>query len=253
MWSLSKRKGDEAPSSHAPANGMRLYVFGDVHGRFDLFSAARRFVAEDVALRSPERPLALFLGDLIDRGPGSADVVDALSVGDFPIPSVVLRGNHEQMLLEGLTEDRPLEAWVRNGGVATLHSYGVPVDTFENLEDVRQAIRKAVPARHLSFLEGLGTSAVSGDYFFCHAGVRPEVPLTEQVDADLLWIRKPFLESRRYHGKMIVHGHTPVPVPELLANRINIDTGGYATGNLTCLMLEGQEVTPYTIQAGAGS
>lgn len=251
MWSLTNRRGDDGPAAHAPAAGMRLYVFGDIHGRFDLFAAARRFVADDVAQRQPDRPLAVFLGDLIDRGLGSAEVVEALSTNDFPIPSVVLRGNHEQMLLEGLTEDRPLEAWLRNGGVATLHSYGLSAETFESLDEVRDAIRRSVPAHHWAFLNGLGTSAISGDYFFCHAGVRPEVPLADQVDADLLWIRRPFLESRRYHGKMIVHGHTPVPVPELLANRINIDTGGYATGNLTCLMLEGEEVVPYTIQATA--
>lgn len=249
MWSFSKRKEDVPAAAHAPAPGMRLYVFGDVHGRFDLFCAARRFVAEDVALRRPARPLAVFLGDLIDRGPGSADVLEALATGDFPVPCVVLRGNHEQMLLDGLAVDKPLEAWLRNGGVATLTSYGIPVDTFENLDDVRVAIRQYVPEHHMAFLGGLGSSAVSGDYFFCHAGVRPDVPLDAQVDADLIWIRRPFLDSRRYHGKMVVHGHTPVAVPELLANRINIDTGAYATGNLTCLILEGEEVIPYTVQA----
>jgi serine/threonine protein phosphatase 1 len=252
MWSFSTKKDGEAPSSHAPAPGMRLYVFGDVHGRFDLFASARRFVADDVALRQPARPLALFLGDLIDRGPESAGIVEALATGDFPIPSVVLRGNHEQMMLDGLREDRPLEAWLRNGGFATLSSYGIAVDGFETLDDVRDAIHRQVPEHHLAFMEGLGTSAVSGDYFFCHAGVRPEVPLFAQVDADLLWIRRPFLESRRYHGKMVVHGHTPVAVPELLPNRIGIDTGAYASGNLTCLILEGEEVIPYTVQPDFG-
>lgn len=250
MWKFTARKTEEAPASHSPATGMRLYVFGDVHGQFDLFEAGRRFVADDVTLRRPERPLAVFLGDLIDRGPGSAEVVQALATGDYPVPSVTLRGNHEQMLLDGLVEDRPLEAWLRNGGVATLESYAIPVDTFETLDDVRVAIRSTVPPHHLAFLENLATSAVSGDYFFCHAGVKPEVALELQDDADLLWIRRPFLESRRYHGKMIVHGHTPVAVPELLANRINIDTGAYATGNLTCLILEGEEVIPYTVQGG---
>jgi serine/threonine protein phosphatase 1 len=178
--------------------------------------------------------------------------VQALSSGDFPVPFVVLKGNHEQMFLDGLSQDGPLDAWLRNGGVATLVSYGIAVDTLASLDDVRDAIRTSVPEAHWTFLSDLGTSAVSGDYFFCHAGIRPDVPLAAQVDADLMWIRKPFLDSRRMHPKMIVHGHSPVALPELLPNRINIDTGAYATGNLTCLILEGDQVTPVTIQADLG-
>ncbi len=249
MWSRLTRRGEPEKPALQPAAGMRIYAFGDVHGRFDLFDAARRFIAGDVAQARPERPFAIFLGDIVDRGPASAAVVQSLAEQDFPVPFLVLRGNHEQMMLEALLEDGPLESWLRNGGVETLMSYDVALDECRDLGDVRTALLRAIPTEHLTFLQGLPTSAHSGDYFFCHAGIRPDVPLDKQVEADLMWIRKPFLESRRKHPKMIVHGHTPVQQPEFLPNRINIDTGAYATGNLTCLILDGFDAVPVSIRA----
>jgi serine/threonine protein phosphatase 1 len=249
MWSRLTRRGETQRPVLKPAAGMRIYAFGDIHGRFDLFDAARRFVATDVAQASTERPFAIFLGDVVDRGPASAAVVQSLAEQDFPVPFLVLRGNHEQMMLDALREDGPLESWLRNGGVETLMSYDVSLEECRDLGDVRNALLRAVPTEHLTFLQGLPTSAHSGDYFFCHAGIRPDVPLDKQAEADLMWIRKPFLESRKKHPKMIVHGHTPVQQPEFLPNRINIDTGAYATGNLTCLILDGEDAVPVSIRA----
>jgi serine/threonine protein phosphatase 1 len=250
MWNFLTRRADqEVPGPLRPAAGMRVYAFGDVHGRFDLFDAARRFVVSDIEQARPERPFALFLGDVIDRGPSSAAVVECLAQGDFPVPALTLRGNHEQMMLEAMGDDVALEGWLKNGGVETLMSYNVSLEDCRDLADVRRALLDAVPADHLRFLGSLPASAVSGDYFFCHAGIRPDVPLEEQVERDLLWIRRPFLESRRKHPKMIVHGHTPVQQPEFLPNRINIDTGAFATGNLTCLLLDGDDAMPVSIHA----
>ena len=128
-----------------PAAGMRLYAFGDVHGRFDLFDAARRFIAGDVEQAKPERPFGIFLGDIVDRGPASAAVVECLARQDFPIPFLVLRGNHEQMLLDALLEDGPLESWLRNGGVETLMSYDIALDECRDLGEAHS---------HHLYLEG---------------------------------------------------------------------------------------------------
>lgn len=228
---------------------MRLYVVGDLHGRRDLFDNLARFVAEDVRHSRPARPFAVFLGDVIDRGPGSASILASLVSGEFPIPFICLRGNHEQMLLDSLQSDAALDAWLRNGGTATLQSYGLDFADYEDIGALRRVMRAAIPQEHLAYLSALPTAAVSGDYFFCHAGVRPDVALDDQQERDLLWIRKPFLQSTRDFGKRVVHGHTPVSEPEILPNRINIDTGAYATGMLTCLLLDKDLLRPVAITA----
>ena len=96
-----------------------------------------------------------------------------------------------------------------------------------------------MPQRHLDFLTGLALSHSVGDYFFAHAGVRPGIPLGQQLPQDLMWIRKEFLESSKNHGKVVVHGHSLLRKPENLPHRIGIDTGAFATNVLTCLVLEG--------------
>jgi serine/threonine protein phosphatase 1 len=247
MWGLLRRKTTDAMRLTSPAPGMRVYAVGDLHGRIDLFEKLRDFVGLDQRQTPSERPLAVFLGDVIDRGPGSADIVQGLVSGDFPVPFVALRGNHEQMLLDSLTSEVALEGWLRNGGVTTLMSYGINLSDYALLRDVRDAMAAGIPQAHLEYMATMPTAATSGDYFFCHAGVRPDVSLEEQSERDLLWIRKPFLTSTRDFGKRVVHGHSPVASPEVLPNRINIDTGAYATGLLTCLVLDGTTVNPVRI------
>lgn len=180
------------------------------------------------------------LGDYVDRGPASRGVLDLLSAQPFPTFYVALKGNHEALLESFLTDPEVGEHWRRLGGVETLHSYGVPVGDMmrgKNFARAAEALRAAIPAEHLAFLRSLKTSHVEGKYFFCHAGVRPGVPLDRQCDDDLLWIRNEFLDSQMDFGKIVVHGHTPQPEPEVLPNRINIDTGAFATGMLTCVVL----------------
>lgn len=250
MWGLLGRKMKGAGRDTSPAPGMRIYAVGDLHGRGDLFAELKRFVTADQQEVRPARPLTVFLGDLIDRGPDSAAIVQSLVSGDFPQPFLVLKGNHEQMMLDSLESDTSLEAWLRNGGVSTLQSYGVATAELADFAEVRTAMLAAVPQAHFDFIRNLPTAAKSGDYFFCHAGVRPGVPLDQQQERDLLWIRKPFLQSHKDFGLRVVHGHSPAAEPEILPNRINIDTGAYASGQLTCLVLDGTSLKVEKIMSG---
>ena len=185
--------------------------------------------------------LTVTLGDYVDRGPASRGVLERLSANPFPTPYVALKGNHE-LLLEAFLADPALgPQWRDFGGLETLHSYGVPVGRFmmgRDYDGGGGALRDAMPAQHAGFLQSLKISHSHGKYFLCHAGVRPGVPLDRQDEHDLLWIRDEFLDSDMDFGKIVVHGHTPVEQPEVKANRINIDTGAFATGQLTCVALD---------------
>ena len=218
-----------------------MYCVGDIHGRDDLLGELAGRVAADIGGRSFERYLTVFLGDYVDRGLGSMRVVEQLAHGKWPTPILALAGNHEDLLLAFLEDPAVLEAWRSLGGLETLHSYGVNVGSAMAGRDfgaVQQAFATRFPQSHRHFLESLKVSTTIGDYFFCHAGVRPGVPLDRQDREDLLTIRSPFLSSEAEHGKVVVHGHTPSIAPEVRPNRIGIDTAAYATNRLTCLVLE---------------
>ena len=232
--------------------GTRVYAIGDVHGRDDLLGELAGLIERDCA-NAPAEAVTLLLGDYVDRGPHSAAVVKRLAAGRFPTRIRALRGNHEAMLLSFLADPTVLGFWRWNGGLETLVSYGVDVSRAmrgEGYEAARDALITTLPAAHRRFLEETELSASIGDYFFCHAGVRPGAPLDRQSAEDLLWIRDDFLSCGRPFGKIVVHGHTPVASPDIRANRINIDTGAFATSVLTCLVLEGDERR--FLSAGAG-
>jgi serine/threonine protein phosphatase 1 len=235
---------NSTPDPTVPA-GQRIYAVGDVHGRLDLLDQMLRMIERDDAERDAAiRRTLIFLGDYIDRGAESRGVIQRLI--DAP-PSgfeiICLKGNHEDLLLRGMTEQMALIAWLGNGGGETLASYGVARPPHEGAamrtNDVADALVAAMPAAHLTFLRELELTVSFGDYFFVHAGVRPGVPLASQDEYDLLYIREPFLSHRGQFGKVVVHGHTPVREPELRPNRIGIDTGAFFTGRLTALRLEG--------------
>ena len=232
-----------APRPSRPAStpeGTRVYVIGDVHGRDDLLGELAGLIERDCA-SAPAEALTLLLGDYVDRGPHSAAVVERLAAGRLPTRFRALRGNHEALLLQFLADPMVLEFWRRYGGLATLHSYGVDVAKAmrgEGYEATRDALLAALPAAHRRFLEATELSVTLGDYFFCHAGVRPGTPLARQSAEDLLWIRDGFLACERPFGKIVVHGHTPCEQVEEMPNRINIDTGAYATGCLSCFVAE---------------
>ena len=226
-------------------DGMRLYAIGDVHGCDDLLAEAHGKIAEDLAGRPVADHRIIHVGDYGDRGPDTAAVIERLAGLTIADPHLVcLRGNHDEMLLGFLSKlDEMGAIFMDNGGEATLASYGVKVGLLSrfigNHANLAERLAATMPAHHLAFLESLQPTARFGDYFFCHAGIRPGVPLDQQSPHDLLWIRREFLWSDADHGVVVVHGHTPAAEPEVLSNRINIDTGAVFTGTLTCLVLEG--------------
>lgn len=218
----------------------RLYVIGDIHGRLDLLDRMIAAIHRDVAAHG-DAALTVTVGDYIDRGPDSCGVIGRLAANPFPTPYVALKGNHESMLEAFLADPSIGPHWRDQGGEETLMSYGVS-SPFRALPDetAAQRLRAALPAAHADFLQSLRMSLDTGTYFLCHAGVRPGVPLDRQSDEDLLWIRDDFLESTMDFGRIVVHGHTPMEAPQVRPNRISIDTGAYATGRLTCVVLDGK-------------
>lgn len=225
-------------------DGLRVYAIGDVHGRDDLLGAVHAAVEADLAARPVGDHRLIHLGDYIDRGPATAAVIERLSSLSARDGRVIcLRGNHEDALFEFLADPEASYAFfARFGGLDTIASYGAGLLSDWPASDARRLRDRflaELPPAHRAFLEGLADSHLIGDYFFCHAGIRPGVPLDRQAPRDLHWIREEFLTSRADHGAIIVHGHTPVKEPDIAPNRIGIDTGAVFTGRLTCLVLEG--------------
>jgi serine/threonine protein phosphatase 1 len=226
--------------------GLRIYAVGDIHGRVDLLSKLLDRIDTDIALRPTPRPVYVFLGDYIDRGSSSRETVDLLIEHGEKYESIFLKGNHELIAIKCLTDPNLLDSWMRLGGLDTLKSYGV---AFKGLASVRQivelqvAFHMAIPQAHFRFFRCLQSSFACGDFFFAHAGVKPNVDLSQQKESDLLWIREEFLSSKDDFGKIVVHGHTPTSEIEVRPNRINIDTGAFATGRLTCLVIENESLS----------
>jgi serine/threonine protein phosphatase 1 len=237
-------KTPAVPTPRRVPDGTLVYCVGDIHGRDDLLREMAERVEADMKTRSFDHAVTVFLGDYIDRGPGSKRVVEQLASGEWPTSIIALAGNHEDFLLTFLDDAAFLDFWRGQGGLETLHSYGVdvgPAMAGRDFKEVQEQFTAHFPKHHRDFLEGLNVSVVFGDYFFCHAGIRPGVALDRQNRDDLLNIREPFLSSEAEHGKLIVHGHTPAVAPEIRPNRIGIDTAAYATARLTCLILEKDE------------
>jgi serine/threonine protein phosphatase 1 len=220
--------------------GQRVYAVGDIHGRADLFAALIEAIETDDAARSPAETTMILLGDLIDRGPDSAGVLELARSWQHRRTVRILTGNHEEMFLESFAQPEVLRQFLRWGGRETLLSY--PIDraayTLATLEEVQAMMRAAVPPEDLAFIATFEDWIVLGDYLFVHAGIRPGIPLEQQRLADLRWIRGTFLESAEDFGFTVVHGHTISDEAEVRSNRIGIDTGAFASGRLTALGLD---------------
>lgn len=222
-------------------SGLVAYAIGDVHGRADLLRTLLAGVLEDVAAVGA-RPVLIGLGDYIDRGPGSREVVDLLlQVKQVAgLEAHFLRGNHDQALLDFLDDAEFGPTWGEYGGREALRSYGIDPPQGRDAQAwavAREAFAAILPAAHLAFFRDLEPRFVLGDYFFAHAGARPGVPLDEQDERDLYWIREPFLSDGRAFDKVVVHGHSADVAIHVDHRRIGVDTGAYATGRLTALRL----------------
>ncbi len=230
-------------AAHVPA-GRRVYAVGDVHGRADLLATLIQDLNADAARGGFQgRPILIFLGDYVDRGFQSKEVLSTLlssSLSGFE--TYFLKGNHEAAMLQFLHDPAIGPRWAEYGGVETLVSYGVqPPRIRTNMDDWRRAsdeLAAAIPEDHRHFLENLDLSVRIGDYVFVHAGLRPGVPLDQQSEQDMLWIRDEFLEDRSLLGAVVVHGHTPMPAPYRDSRRIGVDTGAYLSGRLTAVRLQ---------------
>lgn len=223
--------------------GLRVYVVGDVHGRADALADVFSRIDSDKPLWQIRRPVQIFLGDYVDRGPASREVLDMLIARGRTDEVLLLKGNHEAMLLEFFDNPSLLGHWRQFGGLQTLISYGLKPSinpTVDEQKELARELGQRFPPIHHQLIAAMPHSFSVGDFFFVHAGVRPGIAFKDQKEADLLWIREDFLLYERDFEKIVVHGHTPVAEPDVRSNRVNLDIGAYATGKLACLVIDGE-------------
>ncbi len=223
--------------------GRRAYAIGDVHGCLELLDRLLARIEVEIAANPKPKTSIVFLGDIIDRGPASAQVIERLRTYS-PSGATVhfIMGNHEEVMLRVLNGEADLlPSWIRFGGAETLKSYGLEPRKLAKMEDddLKATLRRAIPPAHRNFLGGFADSISFGSYVFVHAGIRPGIDLSEQSQADLRWIREPFLDDSTDHGFVVVHGHTISNAVDVTSNRIGIDTGAFATGVLSALAIDG--------------
>lgn len=247
MFFLTRKR--TAPLDHANSlpPGMRIYAIGDVHGRLDCLSRIEDSIARHEAMLGDGQDAhVIFLGDYIDRGPSSRGVIEALVPRTFAgLSARHLLGNHEDAMLHFLASPRDGSDWLHFGGTATLASYGVGTAasiTPAQLPAVAKRLQERLPEAHIAFLRELELTILLGGFLFVHAGIRPGIALAKQTRRDLLNIRDPFLGADRPLPWRVVHGHTIVEAAEITPTRISLDTGAYATGRLSCAVIEGRNV-----------
>jgi len=227
------------------------FAIGDIHGRVDLLSKLLVDLEARAAAdtRDGRAPIVIFLGDYVDRGPDSREVIDMMLAGrPLGYERRFLRGNHEQAMMAFAAAPLENRAWLLQGGAETLLSYGVtppsPINaTREDWLKAAAELNAALPADHRAFLDGLERYVELGGYAFVHAGVDAGRALEHQTDDDLYWSRERFLNSKRRFSHRIVHGHTPSAEPYADDRRVGVDTGAYASGTLTAARFEGDKVS----------
>lgn len=245
-----KKKAAEAPSQPSVGEGQRYYAIGDIHGRLDLLDQLLDRIINDSKARGEAESHLILLGDLVDRGPDSAGVVRrAMELANADEGSEggtirFIKGNHEEVFIEAARGDPQSTRFLnRFGGRETILSYGLTAEEYEALdfEDMTDWMLNNIPRSHVDFLDDFEDMIEVGDYVFVHAGIKPQVPLTDQKTEDLRWIREEFLSWRQPHEKIVVHGHTIMLEVDEHPNRIGIDTGAYHSGRLTAIGLEGTQ------------
>jgi serine/threonine protein phosphatase 1 len=243
---FKKATGSRPADSARIPDGMRVYAIGDVHGRNDLLQSLLAQIEADDAERGQAETQLIFLGDLVDRGPDSAGVIEtAMALRASGRNVRYLLGNHEEVFLAACQkrDEKTLRYFMRIGGDATIQSYPITRAEYLELDHQQLAERLAtlVPQTHLDFLRGFEDQIIIGDYAFVHAGIRPGVPLSEQKRSDMRWIREEFTGHRGDLEKVVIYGHTIYDKVEERGSRIGIDTGAFASGRLTAIGLEGGE------------
>lgn len=240
------RRSPAKPVFPTPAvpDGQRVYAIGDIHGRDDLFAALIDQIEVDDSARDPAETTIVLLGDLIDRGPASAAVVERAFALAQRRRVRLLTANHEEVFLKALGGSvDALRFFCRIGGEETIWSYGIVGEAYRamSFDELLPALQAVVPDHHRAMLEAAEDHVKIGDYLFVHAGIKPGVELAGQKPSDLRWIREPFLDDPRWHGALVVHGHTITDAVDERPNRIGIDTGAYASGKLTAIGMAGTD------------
>lgn len=246
---LFKSPAEEKTESRARLQAEQMpdviYAVGDVHGCFDELQRLEEIIVNDADKITGEKWIVM-LGDYVDRGPQSASVLDHLmSKAPKSFRRICLAGNHDVMMLGAMTQTDIRQSWLKFGGWETLHSYGISTDKDSlprpSSRQFDAILQSRIPDEHIEFLQSMAASLQVGDYFFAHAGIRPDIPLDAQVEQDLLWIRDDFLSAELYPKPTIVHGHTPSTEPQIAPGRIGVDTACYASGRLTAVKLRKNE------------
>ena len=244
---LKRREPVRAPLTPAVPDGTVVWAVGDIHGRLDLVRALVETIQADLSASRAQRKVVVFLGDYIDRGPESRGVIQYLAglVPDRDVEWRFMKGNHEDAMLAFLDDPTQGAKWCEYGGDATLKSYGLRVPQLKHKSEawahLSADLNHRVSTAERAFLDGLELSVSVGDYFFAHAGARLGGALERQAEADLMWIRRSFLESEVEFEKVIVHGHTPTEQVYADHRRIGIDTKAYESGVLSALRLCGAD------------
>lgn len=246
FWkNLFTAKKTDAPSAYGLPDGELVYAVGDIHGRADLLIKLCAMIQQDMAGCDYAQATIIFLGDYIDRGYHSREVIESLIQLDIPgVEIVCLAGNHEDMMIRFLDDPAEGQFWLGIGGLATLASYNVFLADDSDAESLLYAsneLAAKLPEKHKQFLLALPEHRQIGGYYFVHAGIRPGIPVAEQRREDKLGIRREFTECDVDFGIKVVHGHSGVRKPTIKSNRIGVDTGAFATGQLTAVVLSGSE------------
>ncbi|MDX3900131.1 MAG: metallophosphoesterase [Sphingobium sp.] len=239
-----KRKPAPGTRRASTGPGERVYAIGDVHGRADLLLQLLDLIVADNWQRGALPLRIILLGDLIDRGPRSADVVESMMLAKDSPHIRFLKGNHEEVFVRVMRGDiGAARFWRQIGGVETLASYGLPPSDQDEMSDAAlvEWMFQHIPQAHVDFLDGFEDSIEIGDYVFVHAGLRPGVSISNQKPADLHWIREPFLNHGKPFERVVIHGHSISETIDERPNRIGIDTGAYHSGRLTAIGLQGEE------------
>jgi serine/threonine protein phosphatase 1 len=247
--SVSRGKPNTAPLHLDLSKFDVIYAIGDVHGCLDLMLSLETKIAKDINNSHFDLPVILYLGDLVDRGPKSAHILDHLTQRSTKVPRLSLRGNHEQLFMEFLQAPKNSLDWLDFGGAETLNSYGIYKSRsfFEKASerDIMNLLFATIPDTHINFMNKMPHFADWDNKLFCHAGVDPTRPLSDQTAEDYMWARDRFLAHDRGYERVIVHGHTPCTKPEIAFGRISIDTEAYKSGTLTSARITatGEDIT----------